>query len=189
MTGTHHFSIVQGATFARTITWKTRDSITDPERTVTDAVTNGTTTVTSATANFLTTDVQREVTGTNIPAGAYIVSRTNSTTIVISVAATSSASGGTLTLTSNRRVDVTGYSAAMQVRKTTAEADTLASITQASGITLGGQAGTVALSISAATTGAITPGRHTYDLKLTSGSSVVTYLLSGVFEVEGKVTA
>ena len=188
MTATYHFSIVQGGTFNRTITWKTRDTVIDPERAVTDAVTNGTTTVTSATANFVAGDVQREVSGTNIPAGAYIVSRTNGTTIVISAAATASGTGGTLTVLSTRRVDVTGYTAAMHVRRAAGAADTLASISNGSGITLGGVAGTLALSISSAATAGIPAGRHSYDLKTTSGGGNVSYLLAGPFEGEGQGT-
>lgn len=67
-------------------------------RAVADGVTNGTTTVTSATAAFTAADVNCAVSGTDIPAGAYIVSVTNGTTIVISAAATGSHTGNTLTI-------------------------------------------------------------------------------------------
>jgi hypothetical protein len=66
-------------------------------RTVNDAVTNGTTTVTSATAAFVASDVAKKVVGTNIPAGATIVSQAG-TSIVISAAATGSSSGGQLSI-------------------------------------------------------------------------------------------
>lgn len=62
-------------------------------RQIADAVFNATTTITSATAAFTSADVGRAVMGNNsIPLGAYIVSVTNSTTAVISAAATSSQS-------------------------------------------------------------------------------------------------
>jgi hypothetical protein len=64
-------------------------------RTVTDGVTNGTTTVTSATAFFTSADVGKTITGSTIPGGATISSITNTTTVVISAAA-SSATGVTL---------------------------------------------------------------------------------------------
>jgi hypothetical protein len=67
-------------------------------RSVSDAVTNATTTVTSATAAFVANDAGATVSGTNIPAGATIVSVTNSTTIVISAAATGSGAGGSLVI-------------------------------------------------------------------------------------------
>jgi hypothetical protein len=66
-------------------------------RTVTDAVLNSTTTVTSASANFAASDVGRSVTGQGVPSGATIASVTNSTTIVLSAAATSTTTGVTLT--------------------------------------------------------------------------------------------
>jgi hypothetical protein len=69
-----------------------------PERTFTDGVENSTATLTSATAAFVSTDVGRPIVGANIPALATIASVTNSTTIVMSAAATAAASGVTVTL-------------------------------------------------------------------------------------------
>lgn len=57
---------------------------------VADGVTNGTTTITSATAAFTAADVGAPISGTDIPAGAYIAAYTNPTTVVLSVAATGS---------------------------------------------------------------------------------------------------
>jgi hypothetical protein len=67
-------------------------------RSVTDGVLNSTITVTSATASFVASDVGRPVTGTGIPAGTTIVNVTNGTTIVLSAAATATATGVALTL-------------------------------------------------------------------------------------------
>lgn len=67
-------------------------------RKVSDGVANGTTTVTSATANFTSADVGKQIWGNNtagaiiIPFGT-IVSVTNSTTIIVSNAASGSSSG------------------------------------------------------------------------------------------------
>lgn len=64
-----------------------------------DGVTNGTTTVTSATGAFnAATDVGRSISGTNIPAGAYITAVASSTSITISANATGSGSTSTLTI-------------------------------------------------------------------------------------------
>lgn len=68
-------------------------------RKVTDGVLNSSTTVTSATAAFTSADVGSFVTGTGIPAAATIASVTNATTIILSAAATATASGVTLTFT------------------------------------------------------------------------------------------
>lgn len=54
-------------------------------------------------------------------------------------------------------------------------------------ITLGGVQGRVTVTISASVTGAIDPGRYSYDLVLDSGS-VVTRILEGKFVVTGAVT-
>lgn len=67
-------------------------------RSVSDGVTNGTTTLTSATAAFTGADVGRQITRSynatgGIPVDTTIASVTNSTTVVMDKAATSSASG------------------------------------------------------------------------------------------------
>ena len=67
-------------------------SVTYGGRGVVDAVLNGTTTVTSASANFASTDAGKTVIGIGIPSSDYIASVTNSTTIVLNVAATTSSS-------------------------------------------------------------------------------------------------
>jgi len=70
----------------------------DQNRSVADGVLNSTTTVTSATAAFTALDVGQGIAGAGIPAGAYIVTVTNGTTVVISAAATATGSGVTLTI-------------------------------------------------------------------------------------------
>lgn len=60
-------------------------------RQVSDLVLNGTTGATSATAVFTSADVGKALAGNFIPAGTTIASVTNATTIVMSAAATSSA--------------------------------------------------------------------------------------------------
>jgi HK97 family phage major capsid protein len=68
-------------------------------RFVVDGVLNSTTTVTSATAAFVAGDVGSSISGAGIPAGATIASVTNATAVVISVAATATGGGVTLTIT------------------------------------------------------------------------------------------
>lgn len=70
------------------------------QRQVTDGVLNGTTTISSASAAFTTRDIGSTVTDDDgeIPAGAYIVSVTDATHAVLSVAATASESGATLVI-------------------------------------------------------------------------------------------
>ena len=83
-------------------------------------------------------------------------------------------------------VNLTGYTAAMQVRENPSSSAVIG-ISSGSGITLGGTAGTIALNIAASTMGSATPGFYQYDLELTSGS-VVTRLLQGRFEIQAEIT-
>lgn len=69
-------------------------------RTVADGATNTNTTVTSATAAFASpADVGAIIAGPGIPSGTTIASVTNGTTVVISVAATATATNQPLTIT------------------------------------------------------------------------------------------
>lgn len=74
------------------------DGVRELDRTVTDGVLNSTTTVTSASAAFTQYDKGSVISGTGIPAGARIVTVSSATTVIISAAATVTASGVTLTL-------------------------------------------------------------------------------------------
>jgi hypothetical protein len=84
-------------------------------------------------------------------------------------------------------VNLTGYTAAMQVRINPADSSTILSLTNGSGITLGGTAGTIAVAVSANTMGSATPGNYVYDLELNSGGQV-TRLLQGSFAIQAEVT-
>ena len=82
----------------------------------------------------------------------------------------------------------TGYTARMQVRVAADATATLLSFANGSGIALGGTAGTITLTISNAQSAAVASGSYAYDLELISGSSAVTRLLQGSFNVVGNVT-
>jgi hypothetical protein len=83
--------------------------------------------------------------------------------------------------------NLTNYTATMTVRPFTGSATTTVLATNANGkIALGGSAGTVTVTFSAATTDAITAGKYVYDLVLDSGT-VVTRLLEGKFVVTASV--
>jgi hypothetical protein len=84
-------------------------------------------------------------------------------------------------------VNLTGYTAAMQVRENANSSATILSVTSGSGITLGGTAGTIGVSVSASTMGSATPGFYVYDLELNSGSQV-TRLIQGKFAIQAEVT-
>jgi hypothetical protein len=74
------------------------DVTTTASRSVVDGVLNSTTTVTSATAAFVAADVGKSISAVGIPTGAVIATRVSATNITLSVAATASASGVSLTI-------------------------------------------------------------------------------------------
>ncbi len=84
-------------------------------------------------------------------------------------------------------VNLTEYTAALQVRENPRSSTTILSLATGSGITLGGTAGTIDVTASASTMGSATPGNYVYDLELSSGSQV-TRLIQGNFAIQAEVT-
>lgn len=80
-------------------------------------------------------------------------------------------------------INLTGYSARMQVRESVEAASTLLSITSATEITLGGAAGTVVVVISAVVMAALDFKYGYYDLELLAAASEI----NAVRVIEGKV--
>ena len=94
----------------------------------------------------------------------------------------------TFTVTqSGTALNLTGYTSAMQVREAADSTAYLLSLTSASGITLGGTAGTIAVAITSAQSSALSAGSYAYDLELIAGSQI-TRLLQGSVNVVGNVT-
>jgi len=94
----------------------------------------------------------------------------------------------TLTVTvGTAAMNLTGYTAAMQVREAVGAATALISLTNGNGITLGGTAGTIGILVSATASAAVAAGSYSYDLELNSGGTI-TRLLEGSFNVTGNVT-
>lgn len=88
-------------------------------------------------------------------------------------------------------VNLTGYSARMQVRDSYDAGTAVVSLTSGTGITLGGTAGSIVLEMSATATAALdgTPNtQYVYDLELVSGAGYVTRLVEGRFFVYPEVT-
>lgn len=85
-------------------------------------------------------------------------------------------------------IDLTGHTAAMQVRSTASSGTViLALTTENSRLTLGGAAGTILLSIDAATMVGLPAGKYVYDLELYNGA-IVTRLIQGSFTISAEVT-
>jgi len=88
---------------------------------------------------------------------------------------------------SGNPINLTGYTADLDVKDVQGNLVTTLT-TSNGGITLGGSAGTIALSLSATQTSALGPGIYSYDLLLTSGSGIKTRLIEGSFTVQAGVT-
>lgn len=80
-------------------------------------------------------------------------------------------------------VNLTGYTGAAQMRKHYTSS-TATNFT----VAINAPAGTVTLSMSAATSANVTPGRYVYDCELTSSSNVVSRLVEGIVTVTPQVT-
>lgn len=91
----------------------------------------------------------------------------------------------------NAPVDLTGYTARMQVRKTISSDTALLSLTTENGdIVLGGTAGTILIEVSDADTSAIPDNVKSgvYDLEMESASGIVTRLIEGEADIRPEVT-
>lgn len=85
-------------------------------------------------------------------------------------------------------VNLTGYTAKMQVRPTIGSSTVLVELSTANGrITLGGALGTIALNAPASAMG-FEAGTYVYDLEITSGANT-TRIIMGSFTNRPEVTA
>jgi hypothetical protein len=85
-------------------------------------------------------------------------------------------------------VDITGYTARMQLRSLPNDSIAVLTLTQASGITIDGPTGTLAVRATAAQTAAISAGPYYYDLEITSPTGVKTRIVQGELNVNAEVT-
>lgn len=93
------------------------------------------------------------------------------------------------TKSSGQPVDLTGYSAAMQIRTKPDATSALVSLSSPSnGLTIEGTAGRVHIEIAASVTATLAPGRYVYDLVLTDLASKKKRLVEGVVRVDAGVT-
>ena len=86
-------------------------------------------------------------------------------------------------------IDLSLFTADMQVRSKVSDTNILLEASTANGyIVLGGPAGTIAITVPAAVTAALTATRGVYDLEITSPTGTVTRLVEGDVEVSLEVT-
>jgi hypothetical protein len=85
-------------------------------------------------------------------------------------------------------IDLSGYSANLQVRENYYSPDPLVSLSSGSGLFVGGSAGTINIYISDSDTSNLPAGTHVYDLEITSPSNDIDRLIEGTFIVTPEVT-
>lgn len=86
-------------------------------------------------------------------------------------------------------VNITGYTAALQVRTSPLAAVAVLTLDTDAGLTITGVTGTIAAHATAAQTTIIPNGKYAYDLEITApGTGVVTRLVQGTIEVSPEVT-
>jgi hypothetical protein len=84
-------------------------------------------------------------------------------------------------------VDITGYTAKMQMRSYPDSPTAVLTLTTGDGITIDGPTGTITLHATATQTGAVNQGPYDYDIEIYQGSSV-TRVVQGQVEVSAQVT-
>lgn len=85
-------------------------------------------------------------------------------------------------------VNLTGYTAAMQLRQNyNSDTAALTLTTANGGITIVGATGTITITATATQTGNLDPGFYVYDLELTSGANI-SRLIQGQLTVAEQVT-
>ena len=86
-------------------------------------------------------------------------------------------------------INITGYTAALQLRSLPSDPTAVLTLTTANGgITITGATGTVAITATATQTREIDEGTYYYDLEITSTLGVVTRLVQGQIVVSPEVT-
>jgi len=86
-------------------------------------------------------------------------------------------------------INITNYTAALQLRSLPSDTTTALSLTSPSGgITITGASGLIEVHATAVQTGAIVAGYYYYDCEITSPANVVTRLIQGQILVSPQVT-
>jgi hypothetical protein len=85
-------------------------------------------------------------------------------------------------------VNITNYTAALQLRSLPSDATAALSLTTGAGITIAGSTGTISLHATAAQTRVIDEGPYYYDLEITSPTNIVTRIAQGQAVVLAEVT-
>lgn len=195
---TQDIEILQGATYASVLQWFAADAV----HKIISAVAVGLPTLVTATAHGMTGAGRQPVWITNVkgpralntdgyrdtaPVWATVVDPDTLAIDFDSGGMTPYQAGGVLTY--YLPVDLTGYTARMQVRPSAGSNIVLLDLTtENGGITLGGAEGTITRYVDAMQAAALAFNSGVYDLELMDGSGHVTRLVTGAACVSREVT-
>jgi hypothetical protein len=180
MAAIYNTTIDQGANWFITFIYK-------QPATITNITGNGTTVTYTATNGFTSgqiIDVDGVLPGVYNLQNVAVNSASTSQFTVTNPATGIYISGGLAT----GAVNITDYTAALQIRSLPQDATAVLSLTSASGITITGATGTIAVTATANQTGNIDEGPYYYDLEITSPTGVVTRVAQGQVVVSAQVT-
>jgi hypothetical protein len=85
-------------------------------------------------------------------------------------------------------IDLTGCTAAMMIRRSYDATDTLVSLSDDDGITLGGADGTITIIVDSSVTNTMTAGTAVYDFKLFDSLGDPVRLIQGIITISPAVT-
>jgi hypothetical protein len=177
----YNVTIDQGADWNITYIYKQPAEITN--------ITSNGTTVTFTAVNGFTAGQTVSIDGV-LPSqynfqNVVIATRTSTQFTVTNPATGTYISGGIATTA----VNITGQTAALQLRSNPSDATAVLSLTTGAGITITGASGQIDVRATATQTGAIIAGPYVYDLEITDPStSVVTRIAQGQATVSAQVT-
>jgi len=155
--------------------------------TITNAVGNGTTVTFTADNGFSagqTVYIEGILPSQYNLGNVTIASRTTTQFTVTNSATGLYLQGGTAL----SAVDLTNYTARMQLRSLPNDPIAVLTLDTTTGITIDGPSGTIAVHATAAQTGAVIAGPYYYDLEITSSSNVRTRIVQGEINVNAEVT-
>jgi hypothetical protein len=85
-------------------------------------------------------------------------------------------------------INLTGWTATLMIRQAFADPSSIVTLTNGSGITLGGPAGTIYIDFTGDLTSALNPGQALYDLKLIDANAIPYRPLQGSVTIVGAIT-
>jgi len=89
---------------------------------------------------------------------------------------------------SGTAINLTGYTAAMQLRVNPNSTTADLTLSTGSGITITGATGTIVVHATATQTAALVAKNYVYDLEIKSSGNIVTRLIQGTLNVSAEVT-